>query len=131
MPPVKDRLEQPLPSLDERLGGLSMGTLSLLHKQVIPCTEWCRILSLSLSFSLLSLSLQLGPAKTVTVADMTEKWRDAGLAQNKLEELIAYVSLLSLNTLYVTLLYTNFSLSTNATYVVEICVHRCLWSVVM
>ena len=32
VPPVKDRLE--LPSLDERLGGLTKGALSVLHKQV-------------------------------------------------------------------------------------------------
>ena len=32
VPPVKDRLE--LPSLDERLGGLTRGALSVLHKQV-------------------------------------------------------------------------------------------------
>lgn len=34
VPPVKDRLEQPLPSMNERVGGLSKGTLAMLHKQV-------------------------------------------------------------------------------------------------
>ena len=33
VPPVKERLDQPLPSLDERLGGLTKGVLSILHKQ--------------------------------------------------------------------------------------------------
>lgn len=37
VPPVKDRLEQPLPSMDERLGGLTKGGLAVLHKQVSVC----------------------------------------------------------------------------------------------
>ena len=34
VPPVKDRLEKPLPPADERLGGLTKGALAVLHKQV-------------------------------------------------------------------------------------------------
>ena len=31
---MKTRLEQPLESADERLGGITKGTLAVLHKQV-------------------------------------------------------------------------------------------------
>ena len=34
VPPVKTRLEQSLESADERLGGITKGTLAILHKQV-------------------------------------------------------------------------------------------------
>ena len=34
VPPVKTRLEQPLESADERLGGVTKGALAVLHKQV-------------------------------------------------------------------------------------------------
>ena len=34
VPPVKDRLEDPLPSTEERLGGITKGALAVLHKQV-------------------------------------------------------------------------------------------------
>ena len=34
VPPVKSRLEQPLQSVDERLGGITKGILAVLHKQV-------------------------------------------------------------------------------------------------
>ena len=40
--PVKERLELPLPSMDERLGGITKGGLAVLHKQV------CAVLSLLL-----------------------------------------------------------------------------------
>lgn len=65
VPPVKDRLEQPLPTLDQRLGGLTKGTLSILHKQLG------------------------GANKTVSQSVLSEKWRDAGITQSKLDELIA------------------------------------------
>ena len=31
---MKDKLENPLPSTDKRLGGLTKGALAVLHKQV-------------------------------------------------------------------------------------------------
>ena len=34
VPPVKSRLELPLESTDERLGGITKGILGVLHKQV-------------------------------------------------------------------------------------------------
>ena len=34
VPPVKTRLEQPLESVDERLGGVTKGTLAVLNNQV-------------------------------------------------------------------------------------------------
>ena len=34
MPPVKTRLEQPLEYADERLGGITKGTLAVLNNQV-------------------------------------------------------------------------------------------------
>ena len=34
VPPVKTRLEQPLESADERLGGITKGNLAVLNKQV-------------------------------------------------------------------------------------------------
>ena len=36
VPPVKDRLEHPLASTEERLGGITKGALAVLHKQVSP-----------------------------------------------------------------------------------------------
>lgn len=43
VPPVKTRLELPLESADERLGGITKGTLAVLHKQVsLPRTHWKR-----------------------------------------------------------------------------------------
>lgn len=63
VPPVKDRLEQSLPSAEERLGGLTKGALAVLHKQ-------------------------LDHKGTVTVEEVREKWQQIGCAQSKLEELL-------------------------------------------
>ena len=41
---MKDRLEQPLPPTEERLGGLTKGALAVLHKQVSRCDDFTLLL---------------------------------------------------------------------------------------
>ncbi|XP_064387899.1 ropporin-1-like protein [Halichondria panicea] len=64
MPPVKRRLEVDLPPREERVGGLSVGALSVLHSQLGECVR-------------------------VPLSQVQDKWRAVGCEQSKLDELLA------------------------------------------